>query len=106
MRAYSLSELFCLTRAELFALHARIAAELPQLHDAERATALETPAVFASGESASRDEPGKDSAWPCVWDPLKAATAKTPTVTTTLRALHAGRQSRRAPGRRIFDGIR
>jgi hypothetical protein len=28
MRVYSLNELFCLTRAELFALHAEIAAEL------------------------------------------------------------------------------
>ncbi len=42
MRAYSLAELFFLTRVELFALHARIVAELPQLPDAERATALET----------------------------------------------------------------
>jgi len=28
MRAYSLTELFCLTRAELFALHAEISSEL------------------------------------------------------------------------------
>jgi hypothetical protein len=31
MRAYSTNELFCLTRNELFALHARIAADLPGL---------------------------------------------------------------------------
>ena len=41
MRAYSLSELFPLTRAELFALHARIAAELPALSDSERETTLQ-----------------------------------------------------------------
>ena len=41
MRAYSLNELFCLTRAELFALHARIVAELPTLSEAERETALD-----------------------------------------------------------------
>ncbi|MGD0192883.1 MAG: hypothetical protein ABSD74_19270 [Rhizomicrobium sp.] len=41
MRAYSFSELFNLTRNELFALHARIVAELPTLNDAERELALE-----------------------------------------------------------------
>jgi hypothetical protein len=41
MRAYSLNELFCLTRADLFALHAKIAAELLSLTDADRGTALE-----------------------------------------------------------------
>jgi hypothetical protein len=41
MRAYSLIELFTLTRTELFALHARIAAELPMLSDPDRETALE-----------------------------------------------------------------
>ncbi len=41
MRAYSLSELFNLTRSELFWLHAQIAAELLTLGDTERATALE-----------------------------------------------------------------
>ena len=40
MRAYSLYELFCLTRAELFALHARIAAELAALPAAERVVGL------------------------------------------------------------------
>jgi len=42
MRAYSLSELFCLTRNELFALHARIVAELPMLSSADHAAAIET----------------------------------------------------------------
>lgn len=41
MREYSLNELFCLTRAELFALHARIAAELPTLTGERYTTALE-----------------------------------------------------------------
>ncbi len=41
MRAYSLNELFRLTRAELFALHARIVVTLPGLPDAERSAALE-----------------------------------------------------------------
>ena len=41
MRAYSLSELFNFTRAELFALHARLCAELPALPAADRDTALE-----------------------------------------------------------------
>jgi len=40
MRAYSLNELFCLTRAELFALHARIVAELPVLSETDRHVAL------------------------------------------------------------------
>lgn len=40
MRAYSLSELFNLTRRELFDLHARIVADLPTLADYERDTAL------------------------------------------------------------------
>jgi len=42
MRAYSLSELFNLTRVELFALHARIVAELPALSEGEYTIALET----------------------------------------------------------------
>lgn len=42
MRAYSLNELFCLTRAELFALHAQIVNDLPGLRYEERATAIET----------------------------------------------------------------
>ena len=41
MRAYSLNELFNLTRTELFALHAKIAAELLILCQTERKTALE-----------------------------------------------------------------
>jgi hypothetical protein len=41
MREYSLSELFNLTRAELFALHAQIAAELPALFEADREIALD-----------------------------------------------------------------
>lgn len=43
MRAYSLNELFNLTRAELFALHADIANELAALPDGsdERAIALD-----------------------------------------------------------------
>ena len=41
MRAYSLSELVNLTRVELFALHARIVAELPTLSEADYAIALE-----------------------------------------------------------------
>ena len=41
MRAYSLNELFCLTRAELFALHTRITAELPTLCETDRETALD-----------------------------------------------------------------
>jgi hypothetical protein len=41
MRAYSLSELFNLTRVELFALHARIVAELPALSEGDYAIALE-----------------------------------------------------------------
>ena len=41
MRAYSLNELFTLTRCELFALHAQIAAGLPALSESDYATALE-----------------------------------------------------------------
>ena len=41
MRAYSLSELFNLTRRELFDLHARIAAALPTLPEPEYEVALE-----------------------------------------------------------------
>jgi hypothetical protein len=41
MRAYSLSELFNLTRHELFDLHARIVAELPTLPETEHQIALE-----------------------------------------------------------------
>ena len=40
MRAYSLNELFRLTRAQLFSLHAEIAASLPFLPETERAIAL------------------------------------------------------------------
>ncbi len=41
MRAYSLTELFNLTRHELFDLHARIAAGLPSLTEDERPIAFE-----------------------------------------------------------------
>lgn len=41
MRAYSLSELFNLTRNELFALHAHIVVELPELDAADYAIAIE-----------------------------------------------------------------
>ena len=41
MRVYSLTELFCMTRAELFALHARITAEFPTLPETDRAVALD-----------------------------------------------------------------
>ena len=41
MRAYSLSELFNLTRNELFALYARIVAELPALSESDYAIAIE-----------------------------------------------------------------
>ena len=41
MRAYSVSELFNLTRTELFALHARIVADLMALPEAERVVALQ-----------------------------------------------------------------
>jgi hypothetical protein len=41
MRAYSLSELFNLTRAELFALHSRIVDDLSSLSETDRKTALE-----------------------------------------------------------------
>jgi len=41
MRAYSLSELFNLTRHELFTLHARIVAELPVLAESDYAIAFE-----------------------------------------------------------------
>lgn len=40
MRAYSLMELFNLTRAELFSLHAKIVAELPELSGKDVETAL------------------------------------------------------------------
>ncbi len=42
MRAYSLNELFRLTRTELFALHAKIASELAALpdHSVDRSTAF------------------------------------------------------------------
>ncbi len=42
MRAYSLSELVNLTRNELFALHAKIVAELPTLSESDYTIALET----------------------------------------------------------------
>jgi hypothetical protein len=41
MRAYSLNELFCLTRAELFALYSRIVSDLSSVDDADRETAFE-----------------------------------------------------------------
>ncbi len=41
MRAYSLIELFNLTRAELFSLHAKITAELPTLSESDAEVALE-----------------------------------------------------------------
>ena len=41
MRAYSLSELLNLTRSELFALHAKIAAELATLPETDREVALD-----------------------------------------------------------------
>ncbi|HEX3666798.1 MAG TPA: hypothetical protein VHU23_16355 [Rhizomicrobium sp.] len=41
MRAYSLIELFNLTRAELFTLHAKITAELPWLCESDYHVALE-----------------------------------------------------------------
>ena len=43
MRVYSLTELFCMTRAELFALHAQIASELAALPDgsSDRPVALD-----------------------------------------------------------------
>ena len=44
MRSYSLTELFCLTRDELFALHAEIASALAALPDdaADRPILLDT----------------------------------------------------------------
>ena len=42
VRAYSLNELFRLTRTELLALHAKIATELPAHSDTDRITALES----------------------------------------------------------------
>lgn len=42
MRAWSLGELFTLTRNQLFELHAQIAGELPALPETERGIALET----------------------------------------------------------------
>jgi len=41
MQTYSLSQLFSLTRAELFALHAQISAELPTLPESDAELALE-----------------------------------------------------------------
>jgi len=41
MRAYSLNELFRLTRTELLALHAKIAALFPMLSEFDRAVARE-----------------------------------------------------------------
>ena len=41
MRVYSLMELFNLTRAELFSLHAKIVAELPQLSERDAEVGLE-----------------------------------------------------------------
>ena len=41
MRAYSINELFKFARNELFALYARIAAELPMLPAADYAVAIE-----------------------------------------------------------------
>ena len=42
MRAYSLTELFNLTRNQLFDLHQRITSELPTLSETEREDAFET----------------------------------------------------------------
>ncbi|HTV29503.1 MAG TPA: hypothetical protein VMF32_17165 [Xanthobacteraceae bacterium] len=41
MRAWPVSELFTLTRKQLFELYAQIAGELPALRDTERGIALE-----------------------------------------------------------------
>jgi hypothetical protein len=41
MRAYSLMELFNLTRAELFSLQAKMVAELPELSEGDAEVALE-----------------------------------------------------------------
>jgi hypothetical protein len=41
MRTYSLSELFTLTRRELFALHAKIVADLASLPQAKREVAFD-----------------------------------------------------------------
>jgi len=41
MRAWTLNELFRLTRTELFSLHARLVAELPTLRAADRDVALD-----------------------------------------------------------------
>lgn len=42
MRAYTLSELFRLSRSELFALHHQIVAELPAIPRTEHGIALDT----------------------------------------------------------------
>ncbi len=58
MRAYSLNELFCLTRSELFALHARIAAELPTLCEADREIALDNLRKLRRALGHPRNAPG------------------------------------------------
>ncbi len=58
MRAYSLSELFNLTRAELFALHARIVAEEATLPEGERDIASENLRKLRRVLAHPRNAPG------------------------------------------------
>jgi hypothetical protein len=58
MRAYSLSELFTLTRAELFVLHARIVADLAALPEAERDIASENLRKLRRALAHPRNAPG------------------------------------------------
>jgi hypothetical protein len=58
MRTYSRDELFRLTRAELFALHARIVAELATLRDADRAVGLGNLRNIRSALALPRNAPG------------------------------------------------
>jgi hypothetical protein len=58
MRAYSLNELFRLTRSQLFYLHARIVAELATLPDTDRAVALETLRNIRRTLALPRNAPG------------------------------------------------
>ena len=59
MRTYSLTELFCLTRSELFALHAEITAELTRLPDdsPDRLTALNTLQLIRGALARHRPAP-------------------------------------------------
>jgi hypothetical protein len=57
MRAYSLNELFYLTRGELFALHARIVAELPALCESDREAALDNLRKLRRALAQVRPEP-------------------------------------------------